>query len=311
MEFFNKGIDDIKGMPGMGGPSNLSFNGGSSVGGNFQMDPGMLAMQNMMGTQGVNLMGGGMDPQMAQAQGMLGMAPAAGGLNTALMQQMGAMNGLSGGQAGNLFNQGQQNINAAQDVSGLRNEQLAMMREAFAPEAQRRQVGMMDMLHSKGLLGGNTATAGSGNIVDRTMESLNTADQGFQDAAFGRGMQQSQFLSNLGMQQQQQGLGAENQAFSQQMGALQQNQQAAMQRFGAAQGLFGMGNDQFAQRFGLGLQANEGMLGLGHFGLQSARSPFELQASLLQGGGMHSQALASMRLGQAEAAANASAGLFG
>jgi hypothetical protein len=311
MGMFKEGINDINNMPGMQGPSNLSGNFGTSANGNFQMNPQMMAMQQMLGSQGMNLMGMQSNPFLAGAQGQLGLGEAAGGLNSALSQQMDPMNALSSGQAQNLFNQGQANIAAGQDVSGLRDQQLAMMRESFAPEAQRRQVGMMDMLHSKGLLGGGTATAGQGGIVDNVFDSLNRADQGFQNESFGRGMQQSQFLSNLGLQQQQQGFGAEAQAFGQGLGALQQNQNAAMQRFGAAQGLFGMDQDLQAQRFGLGLQANEGMLGLGHFGLQAARSPFELQSSLLQGGGMHSQALSGLYGGMADANAGFFSGMFG
>lgn len=304
---YQKGIDHISRLPGMQGPSNLFGDFGSAVGGGFQFNQALGGAQNLLsgGLQGL------LNYQIPQALQGLNLGDVSSFTDSALSQTIGPMNAVASGAAQGLFDQGQANLLAAQDVGGLRNQQLDIMRQAFAPEAERRQVRMFDDLYSKGLLGPQTDTQGQSGIVRAMMESLNQADLGFQNEAFNRGMQQSQFLGNLGLQQIGQGFGAENQAFGQALQALGQNQTAGMQRLQAAQGLFGLGNDVFAQRHGLGLQGVESLLGMSDFGLRAARSPFELQAGLLSGSGQHADALQTLYGQLAKGTGGFFGGMFG
>jgi hypothetical protein len=59
-------------------------------------------------------------------------------------------------------------------------------------------------------------------------------------------------------------------------------------------GLFGQGTDTFNQAFGQGINASQGQLGFGQFGLDASALPFELQAALLSGGGAHGKSLAGL-----------------
>lgn len=302
---FEQGRSDIQKLPGMRGPSWLKGDFGTSSGAGFGFNQQMGAANQMIGSNMAGLLGYNnpymnldvMSPYMAAQQ--------------ALSQQMDPMNQLSAGSAQGLFDQGFSNLQAAGDTSGIYNSQLDIMREAYAPQRQTEQNMLLDDLYSKGLLGANTATQGQSNILDRFFESGRQADLSFQQTAFDRAQAEANRLGNLGISQIGQGFGAEAQAYNQALGALAQNQQAGMNRLGAAQGLFGLGNELFNQRYGLGLQGAETLLGYGDFGLRGAAMPYQLQAGLLQGGGYHAQALAGLAGQQADATAGFFGGLFG
>lgn len=303
--------DELQNMPGMHGPPGLYGDFGASRGGMFGFNPAMAGAQSALSGQIPGLFNYTADPRLQAAMGGLDLGAAAGGLDALLQQQIGPGNAGALGVSGDLLSSGMANLAAAGDSSALQQEELAIMRERFAPEAQRTRNQMMDRLHSMGLLGAGTNTQSQSGIVRGTEEALAGADLDFQREAFGRGMQRQQFLGSLGQQQVGAGLGAENQAFAQALQALGQNQQAGMNRLQAAQGLFGMDQDIFAQRMGLGLQGMEGLLGFGQFGLEAAGLPFQLQAALLGGSSGHAAAQAGLAQAQAEAQAGMFSGFFG
>ena len=305
MKYFDQGRNDIQNLPGMQGPANLMGDFGSSVNGMFGFNPTMsLANLGIGGTMGSLLAGqGGNQFGGIDLQGMLANLPG--------QQQLGAMNTLSGGQAGNLFGMGMQNMQAAGNQQGLYDQSLQVMRDAYAPQRQVEQNQLFDDLYSKGLLGAGTATQGQNNMLDRFFAQNAQADLGFQNQAFDRAMAQQNFLGNLGSQQVGQGFGAENQAWQQALGSLAQNQQFGLNRLQQAQGLFDIGQNAFAQNYGLGLQGAETLLGYGDFGLRGAAMPYQLQAGLLQGGGYHAQALADLAAAQADASSGFLGGMFG
>jgi hypothetical protein len=304
-KMFDEGRQDIMGLPGMQGPSNLMGDFGTSIGGQFGFNNAMgNAQQLMQGTQQGLFQGqnpfanvGVMDQYQQAMQGM--------------QTPMGAGNAIAAGGAGNLFGQGMQNLQAAGNTQGIYDQQLDLQRQAYAPQAQRERTAMFDDLFAKGLLGSGTNTGSQNSIVRQLTDSQSQADLGFQQQAFARAQQEAGRLGGLGMQQTGQGLGAENQAFQQAMGAGGFNQQQLLGRLGAAQSLFGQGQEQFAQNYGLGLQGAETMLGFGDFGLRGAAMPYQLQAGLLSGSGYHSQALAGLTEAQASANAGFMGGLFG
>lgn len=280
---------------------------------------GNQSLQNALG--GLNLGGalGGLQSAFGQQIGN----SAFGGLggqygqvgNIANMLQGQAMAGpqdFTGGLQGGLLSQGFANQMAAGNQSGLQNQELAAMRAAAQPEQNRMLNSLESRLHARGMLG----STGGAEQMRGFFEAQNQQDMGFQQEAFNRAMQQQGFLGSLGSQQisqgggflgqnlgqynqtlgnlqgfQQLGAGLEGQQFGQGLAGLQQNQNAALQNLMAQQGLLGFGGDLFAQQYGLGLGSQEALLGYGNLGLQAGRSPWELQAGLLSGGGQHAQAL--------------------
>lgn len=246
-------------------------------------------------------------------QGMFGQANELG--NMFAQQAMGGPQDLTGGLQSGLFGQGFANQQAAGNFSGLMNSRLASMRAAAQPEQNRMFNSLQDRLFAQGRLG---STGGSENMR-ALFDSFAQQDLGFQNAAFGQAMQRGNFLSNLGSQQIAQGsgllgqnlgqfnqnaahaqnfmglgAGLEGQAFNQNLQSVGANQAAGLGRLQAAQGLLGFGGDLFASQFGLGLGAQEGLLGFGDLGLQLAKSPFELQAGLLSGSSGHASALGNL-----------------
>jgi hypothetical protein len=352
-------IDDMSGMPGMEGPTPLSGNFGSvDASGNFTMDQGMQNMQNQLLSSGQNMLGGGLynDPRLQAALQQNNIAGAAQQADQGFQQQLGstAFGGLGGlntqaqdlasmfgqqaaggmtdqtGFMNQLFQQGMQNQMGAGNQQGLMAQQLEMMRAAAQPQQDRMFNKMQDRLFATGQLG----STGGGQQMEGLFNSFGQQDLAMQDAAFGRGQQQQDFMANLGASQFGQGLqglqqnlgqynqnarnftelgglagGFEGQQFGQNAQAMGQNQSAGMNRLNAALGLFGAGTDTFNSQFGLGIDAGQGGLGYGAFGLDAAMSPQQLQAALLQGSGEHAQARASLAQPAAESAGGGMMGL--
>ena len=340
MRSYDTASKDIKSLPGMSGPQGVSGNFGSvNTQGQFAMDPQMLAMQQALGMGGMGFLGGGYanDPGLQQALMNNDIAGALGQANQALGVQQGAsafggLGGLygslqgqvaggpqdvSGGLMGNLFAQGFGNQLAAGNQSAIFDQSLASQRAAAAPMFQRQQNQLQDQLFAKGLLGQNSTA--TGDAFRGMFEAQNQADLGFQNNAFGQAMQQQNFLANLGSSQIGQGqgflgqglsqynqnignmMGIEGLGFNQSLSANQFNTSQGMNRLAQAQGLLGFGGDLAASQYGIGLQGAQGMLGFGQFGLGAARSPFELQASLLGASGYHAQALGDLAAGRGQA----------
>jgi hypothetical protein len=307
MEYYDKGIKNIQNLPGMQGPMNLGGAFGTSANGMFGFNQQMGGANMGIGNSLGQLLGGGGFNQFGNLdlQGLLSQA------DQGLQQQIGPMNQVSAGGAQQLFNQGIGNLGAANNWQGMYSDQLGIMRDMYAPQRQVEQNQMFDALYSKGLIGSRTATQGSNNIIDRFFDRQNQMDMGFQNTAFDRATAEATRRGNLGLAQTQQGFGAENQAFMQALSALTQNQDAGLKRLGAAQGLFGLGQDAYAQNYGLGLQGAETLLGYGNFGLNAAAMPYQLQAGLLGSSGMHAQALGNIAIDQANSSAGFMGGLFG
>jgi len=230
---------------------------------------------------------------------------------------------ISGGLQGQLFNQASQNLGS---FDATQNAQLANMRQAAQPFQDRQFNKMQNRLHSMGMLG----STGGGQQMEGLMNSFAQQDMDFQNQAFGRAMQQQ----NLGLSQGQAGAGLqgqgfnqwnqnfsnaigagnfmqglEGQQFGQNLQSTQQNQSAGMNRLNQAMGLFGQGADIFGQQFGLGLQGAGGMMDFGNFGLTAARTPFDIQSSLLAGSGRHAGGLASVAQGRADSQGGLFSGL--
>ena len=301
-KFFEQGRDDIRDLPGMQGPMNLGGSFGSSINGIFMPGGGIAQAEGLLGQQLGGMFG---LPDFSRLQ------PQAQYADQALQGTVGPESAALFAAAPGLMSGGAANLAAAGDSSALQQAELDIMRQRFAPEAQRTRNQMMDRLHSMGLLGAGTNTQSQSGIVRGTEEALAGQDLDFQREAFARGLQRQQFLGNLGMQQIGQGAGLIGQGFGQNLQAMSQNQQAALQRLQAAQGLFGQEQDIFAQRQGLGLQGIESMLGLSRFGLDASALPFQLQAGLLGASGHHANALGDIAKAQADAASGFFGGLFG
>ena len=281
--------------------------------GNFQN-----AFQNADVTGAVN--------QANQAFGTQQGANQFGGLQGLFNQQQGLGNqfanmtaqgpqDFSGGMQGQQFGMGLQNQLAAMDQSGLQNQELNTMRTAAQPAMDRQFNQLQNRLFATGQMG----STGGGQQLEGLFNSFGQQDLGFQQEAFNRASQQQNFLGNLGSQQigqgaglmgqnlgqfnqgaqlanmfQQGAAGLQGQQFGQELGANQFNTSQGMNRVAQALGLVGQGSDMFNQSFGQGLGAAAGQLGFGEFGLDAARSPFELQAGLLSGGGQHAEALGAL-----------------
>lgn len=236
----------------------------------------------------------------------------------------------SGGAQNALFAGGLGQLNAAGNQSALFNQSLNTQRQAAT------QGGLLDRainsLQNRQFATGRLGSTGGAQETQAFLDSVARQDLGFQNNAFNQAQSQQELLGRLG--QGQIGLGSgllstnlnqfntagrtagdlfglagqlEGQGFNQQLGALRQNQTAGQQRLAAAQGLLGFTDNLFGSNFDRGLGATQGLLGLGNLGLDVARTPFELQASLLGAGGARAGALADI----ATARANASGGLFG
>ena len=304
MQYYDDAINNIKNLPGMQGPSNLLGDFGTSINGQFGFNPQMGAANQLIGSGLGGLLSG-------QGSNQFGNIDLQGMLNQFPTMSQEAMNTISGGAAPTLFDMGMANMQAAGNQQGLYDQQLSLLREAYAPQRQVEQNQLFDDLYSKGLIGQNTATQGQNNMLDRFFDRQNQQDLAFQNQAFDRALAQQTFLGNLGSGQVSQGLGAEGQSFNQTLGANQFNLGAATNRFNLAQGLFGLGQNAFAQNYGLGLQGAESLLGYGNFGLNAAAMPYQLQAGLLQGGGYHANALADIGINQASSSSSFMGGLFG
>lgn len=305
MKHLDEGRTDVLDLPGMSGPSNLMGDFGVSANGAFGFNNPMLgAQQGISGSLG-NLFGASNPFANMDFGGLFNDA------SNALSQQIGPGNALSSGAGAGLLGMGLQNMLNAGNTQGIYDNQLQLMRSAYAPEQERQQNQLLDSLYAKGLLAPNTDVQ-SGNAMTRTyFDQQNQMENTFQQAAFGRAQAEAQRLGALGQGQVGQAFGAENQAFSQALQALQQNQSGFLQRMGAAQGLFGMGQDAFAQNYGLGLQGAESLLGYADFGLRGAAMPFQLQAALLSGGGQHADALAALAAQKAKQSSGFFGSLFG
>lgn len=340
MMALNQARGDIQGLAGMQGPTGIGGNFGQiSAGGQFQMDPSMMGAQQAIGGAIPGLMQGGLfqDPRFQQAFQGLDIAGAQQQAVGALQQQagptaFGQLGGLaqmlggqvaggpqdvSGGMMGNLFQQGMANQLAAGNQQQVFQDVLSRGRAAAAPEQARQQQALEQSLFSKGMLGAGSTATGEG--FRGLFEAQGMQDIALQQQASQQALQQQQLMGQLGGQQIAQGAGflgqglgqfqqniqnlqgIEQLGFGQNLQALQANQQAGLQRLQSAQGLFGQGADIFGQQFGLGLGGAEGLLGFGQFGLGAARSPQELQASLLQGSGAHAGALAGLGQQRGEA----------
>jgi len=293
------GINSIRNMPGMTGPSNLQGSFGWANGGGSGLSQEFMGAQGALGGMLPGLFGGGLfnNPDLQGALGQNNIMGALGQANSAFGQQMNPFMSAgfgqnAGGMVGGLLQGGMQNLMGAGNQQGIYDQQLGVLRQGAAPQQQRNFNNLQDRLFSQGLLGGGTSA--TGEAMRGFFEAQNSQDLGFQNQAFGNAMQQQQFMQGLGSQQMGMGSGLEQQLFQQMLGSIQQNQQAGMGRLGAAQGLLGFGGDLFSQQFGSGVQGLQGLLGLGQFGLDTARSPYELQAGLLSGSGAHSRAMADL-----------------
>ena len=270
----NQGRDDIRGLPGMDGPTSLSGNfGHAGADGNFQMNQGMLNTQNMLGSQSQGLMAGGLfnNPQFqqmfqnnnmaganAQANQAFGTQQGAqgfqGGLANVFGNQMGLGNQFSqataagpqdmfGGQGGQLRNAGMQNMLGAANQQGLQASELANMRAAAQPQQDRQFNKLQDRLFSMGM-GGST---GGGAQMQGLFDSFGQQDMNFQNEAFNRANTRSNTMANQG-----------NAMFGQGMGANQAN----LNQFNQ--------NAQFANMFNQGAQGAEGQ----QFGQQLGANQF-------------------------------------
>jgi hypothetical protein len=293
MEQMKKVYGDIKNLPGMQGPANLMGDFGSSVDGQQQFNPLTQSLMSLYGSTAPGMMTGQMANPLLQ-MGLGGMGNALSAANAANMYNVGPMNAGSLGISQGLFDQGMANLQRAGDVGGLRDEQLAMMREAYAPTAQKMRVDLSEDLYNMGLLGRKTDTQGSYGMQRAMLDAQNQADLGFQNAAFDRGMQQANYLQNLGMGQLGSGLGAESQAFRQALGSNQAKQNALNANLGLFSNLYGMGGELFGQNYGLGLEGMNTMNMFNRLGLDMAAMPYQLQAELLRGSGDHANAMANL-----------------
>ena len=333
---FDAAEKNIKSLPGQD-TTGISGNFGQvGANGRFTGSEQFQGQQNQL-AQGSNAMlQGGMfnDPGLQQALSQNNMAGALGQANQAFgaqsgNTQFGGMQNLynnmqgqlgqdfSGGMQQNLFNQGMQNQMAAGDQSALFNQSLNTQRQAAAPELARQQQAMEQSLFGKGMFGAGTTQTGEG--YRGLFEAQGAQDLAMQNNAFGQANQQAQFLAGLGGQQMGQGqqflgqnlgqynntaqnlMNLEGQGFNQNLQGMGFNSSQGQNRLNAAQGMFGLGQDTFAQNFGLGLQGAGMGLDYNRFGLDAARSPQELQAQLLSGGGLHAQAYAGMAPGAGQA----------
>lgn len=350
MRAYNDARKDIKGLPGMSGPVGVGGSFGQvGANGQFSMDPTLAMGQLGLANSVPGMLGGGLFNQgnFQQAFGqndILGALNQAnqgfgqqagstafgglGGLNAMLQGQVaGGPQDFSGGMMGNLMNQGFMNQMNAGNQSALFNQSLNTQRQAAAPEFARQQQALEQSLFNKGMLGTNSTQTGEG--FRGLFEAQGAQDLAFQNNAFGQAMQQQNFLAGLGGQQMGQGQqflgqnlgqfnqnlanlqGIEGQGFNQALQGMQFNASQGQNRLAAAQGLFGLGSDVFNQSFGLGTQGAQGLLGFGNFGLQAARSPFELQASLLEGSGQHASALGGVAQGRGEGQGGFLSGIAG
>jgi hypothetical protein len=273
----NQARDDVLGLPGMGGPSNIAGNFGMSADGNFVMDPGMQAMQSALTSGGLGMLGGGLfntNPMLGAAMSGMDFAGAVddpafaarmgdsafGGLEglfnnasgTADMLQgrfAGGPQDLTGGLMGQMFGAGLGNLTAAGDTSQLRADQLATLRELGAPAMQRQSNVLMDKLHAMGMLG----STGGAAQMEGLLNAQNQADLGFQNTAFGLAQQEANRLGNLGMGQMgvgQQMLGQNLNQFNQDIGNFGTMSQLAS-------GLEGQGFGQQLQ--GMNFNTSQGM----------------------------------------------------
>lgn len=308
---YDEGREDILNLPGMSGPENLFGSWGASSGGGYTGSLQSEALRRTLGDVLPGLFQRNTNPQLAAAMQNLGLGDAASGANNWLSQVIGPMNQNSLANMGALFGGGMGNLAAAGDSSGLQQQELDIMRQRFAPEAQRMQNQMFDRMGQMGLLGPKTDVASANSLVRGTQQALTDADFGFQQAAFDRGMQRQGFLANLGMGQLQQGMGMENQAWTQALGALNQNQNSAFQRLNMAKDLFSLDQDVYNQNFGMGIKGADMIRLFDTLGLDASAMPFELQARLLGSSGAHAGSLADIAKAKAESSGSFFGGLFG
>jgi len=267
IDSLNDARNDIKGLPGMSGPQNVSGNFGTSAGGVFNLDPGLAALQTMQ-QQGGGLMGGGLfnDPRLQAALGQNDIAGALGQSNQALGVQQGgqAFGGLGalfqqqqglagqfagataagpqdffGGAGAQLRSAGLQQQLTGGDQAGLQSQELAAMRSAAQPFQDRQFNQMQNRLHSMGMLG----STGGGQQLEGLFNSFGQQDLDFQQEAFNRGAQRSQLMSEQGGQMFGQGA----QALGQNLGQFNQGAQFA-NMFG--QGAAGIEGQSFGQQLG-------------------------------------------------------------
>ena len=260
---------------GMGESNPASFLGPGGFGGfetdrwggqqfQFGEDPWMAQFRQMMGQQGGNMLGGGLfqNPMFQDAFNSNDMQDAfaqAQGGNQVLMP--GNFAGDFRGNINNLFGRGFSNLDRAGDTSGLVQQNLDASRALAQPFEEQSRNNFFNTEFGKTM----GATSGSGNRMGMFGDAMLRADQGRVLGAQQLGQQQQQFLGNLGMSQIGQGFQGEQQGFSQLLQALQQNQSAGQQRLSNAMGLFGMGRDTQQSQFGMGLQAQSGMLNQNQF----------------------------------------------
>lgn len=298
----------------------LSDTSGGMQGAMFGMGMGnqMAGMQDLSGGMMGGLFGQGMMNQMN-----------AGNQSGLQAQELSAMRANAAPQQNQMFNKLQDRMFAqgrmgttggSGDMESFFNAQnqqdLGFQQESFGRGMQ--QAGFMGNLGGQ-MMGQGQQFLGQNQQQQNMMQQLGMQQSGLGAGLLGQNIGRQNMMQQLGMQQTgmgaglmgqnlgqwnqnvagaQSGLGMmaglEGQGFNQNLQALQQNQSAGGQRLSAASGLFGQGVDTYANQFGLGLGGMDSMLGFGNLGLQSGRSPWELQAGLLAGSGTHATALSDM-----------------
>ncbi len=320
---------------------NLLFRGNQAF---VHEDGAMSAMRDMLGSQGLGLLGGGLfnnanfqsafnnnDIQGAfqgadsalQQQigntafgGLEGLFNNASGLSNLFSQQLAqGPQDLTGGFQNALFQQGFDTLNSAGDLSGLIQQNL----DASRLLAEPFETNLVNRFNNQEFMRTGGGTSGAfdrqSDLQDNLLRSdaqrvlgaqqLGLQGQGqLQQLGLGQlGLgsnimgQNLGFFNNLGgLAQGFSGLasGLEGQQFGQMLQSLQQNQSAGQQRLSNALGLFGLGNDTFAQNFNLGLGAHSSILGQNQGMLQGILGLLNADANRIGAQGQFSGALAGL-----------------
>ncbi len=280
---------------------------------NAQFGGPQQQLQNLLQGQGGSLFAGQTPFGQGDFQHVLGGLNFGGALNQAqgaLGQQAGSsafggLGGLFGGAlqgAGQSFQSGFANQQAAGNQQGLFDQSLASQRAAAQPFQDRLQ----NRLESRQFAQGRLGSTGGAQQQEALFNAFGQQDLGFQNNAFGQSLAQGQFLGNLGSQQIGQGQGFlgqaggfEGQQFGQNLQSLGFNSQQGLGQLGALQGLLGQGSNMFNQGAATGLagiqtgQAGQQQLQDLILGLRNAES------DRIQGAGASSAALLQQNAGGA------------
>jgi hypothetical protein len=218
---------------------------------NISASPQMRGMYGMLGQNAASMFGGGGNQDFLnfsqglgnqqlsglydQYQGALGMMPE--GAMQQYMSQMGQANGI-----------------ANQDLQGLMDSRLSLLREQAAPREQEQMQSLQNTLFSQGRLG----STGGGMMMEKFARGLGEADLSRQLQAQQLGIQaQNQNLAQAGLLGELAGTGFANALNYNDIGV-----NRAGQRMQNAMGLFGFGQDLRSSMQQQGMQGLEGMLGI-------------------------------------------------